>query len=211
MLASGLGSMGRALGFGLVCYSAVWSAAFYGSPTDAIEKGNDPAPSISKSEQGMVLNLPQSVIDSLRRDFPGFRVPATADVKGAWASEWARGVPAFAAWGDYDGNRLTDVAILLLGEGEWKFVVLNQVSLGQYTSRILNGGPITQSPVNLGRPEAIVLRTLPKGRPIRIGSDEEAVTLKYANDAIEFGEEDGALWLFYWDRNDFAQRVFSYE
>jgi hypothetical protein len=211
MLALGHGSLGRVLGVGLVCYSAVWSAACYGSPTDARDKESDSAPSISRSEKGMALNLPQAVIDSVRRDFPGYRVPATADLKGAWASEWAKGVPAFAAWGDYDGNRLTDVAILLLGEGEWKFVVLNQVSLGQYKSRILNGGPITQSAVNLGRPEAIVLKTLPKGRSIRIGSNEEAVTLKYSNDAIEFGEEDGALWLFYWDRNDFAQRVFSYE
>jgi hypothetical protein len=111
-----------------------------------------------KIQHGRVLYLPATLETALERDLPDYRLPTREDYrqhsssdsayaasKGldtglsiAWNSGGERSLP-FICWGDFNGDRLTDVALMLLPKktvpasdplSRGIFVIFNQTSSG---------------------------------------------------------------------------------
>lgn len=171
----------------------------------------DQKPSLVTSDGHPALVLPQPLLDKLKVSFSGFRVPGEPDMSKAWVSERTSTRLPFVTWGDYDGNNLTDVAVLLLSDREWKLVAFNQVAGGKYDAVSLNGGDISDAGGNLQCPQEITLATLPKGEEYVVDSGEKARRGKFNFDAIEFIAVNSSLWIYYWSEGTFQQIVFGYE
>jgi hypothetical protein len=172
---------------------------------------HDLKPSILRLGEDPRLELPKGAIQAIERDFPRLRIPTHEDIKGEWATLHRDGRVAYATWGDYDGDRMTDIALILLGADEWKCIVLNQRRSGVYVSAVLGGGRIGATGSNLENPWAAVLETVPRGTPLTFGAGEDAVTIQYERDAIEMQIVDGALWVFHWDGKRYQRRIFGHE
>jgi hypothetical protein len=147
----------------------------------------------------------------VRGDFAGLRSPSTDEErKGTWAqSKRAGGVP-WATSGDYNGDGLSDLALILVdakgGERLWKVVALLQTDNHAYESvELKRFHEVTAGPGHLkaGKtlppppPQEFVLRT------VSSRSKPEAGWLgPYRFDAIELttasrpdpGEPFGMLW-----------------
>jgi hypothetical protein len=118
---------------------------------------------------------PPALLTSIRKNFPEFRVPAAADLTGQWAQSGRAGVPPFISQGDFNGDGLTDAAVILIGHNLWRFVVFEQTSGGAYF------------PAYVARPK---LRTeLPK-----VGKDGEGTSIEAPQEMIVKTLVKGQVW-----------------
>jgi hypothetical protein len=134
---------------------------------------------------------------ALRRHFAGYAVPTSSDyAPGLIASLPGAGqrpsVP-FACWGDFDGNKRTDVALLLKKQPDrWLVVAFHQTSQGVF------------QPYQLDRSRGRQLRSFIERRPpgtvtfFVSGSDDvhvDAVDLQH--DSISWAHPPGETEVFY--------------
>ena len=105
------------------------------------EPGGEAAQSSSDVETVQSSSVPAGVRDALVADYPGFRIPASEDLVGGWQTPEPGQSPPLVCRGDFDGNGLVDVALLALGEGEWRLIAFNQISPGTFKPYGL--GPFT--------------------------------------------------------------------
>lgn len=107
-------------------------------------------PQIVRQNGQKVLLLPNSLIESIRRNFHGFNIPTESDMTGRWLEEKEPNPFPYITWGDFDGDGLTDVAVLLVRDGQkehakherheklerhdhpWKFVIFHQTPGREY-------------------------------------------------------------------------------
>ena len=101
-------------------------------------------PKIIKQNEQQVLLLPDSLLDSIRINFPGFSIPTESDMTGRWLDEKKPNPFPYITWGDFDGNGLIDIAVILIREEQkehakherhekqdrydhpWKFIIFHQ-------------------------------------------------------------------------------------
>lgn len=119
------------------------------------------------------LAMPQELQRAIAAACPGMRPPLDSEIIGRWARNISATSLPYAAWGDYDGNGLTDVAIVLLNETEWRFVIFNQVSAGTYNATYKRVGKRDRPRTSQWAPEGITLRTIPKGENIYASPEPE--------------------------------------
>lgn len=77
-----------------------------------------------------VLLLPDNLLESIKANFPVFHVPTTSDMKDQWVSRKMPNSLPFVVWGNFNGDGLTDVAIILLSENQWKFIIFHRNDQG---------------------------------------------------------------------------------
>src|SRR5262249_36776613 len=74
-----------------------------------------------KREQATAtVHLPPQLLTAITANFPTYHVPAGTDLRGQWARAVKTGTPPFICEGDFNGDGLTDVAVILVGNKEWK-------------------------------------------------------------------------------------------
>ena len=89
------------------------------------------------SGRKVTVTLAPAVEQALRRHFPGFHVADSGDFSPYLAPSMMEGRPKlfvpFACVGDFDGNGLPDVALMLKnGHRQWLFIALHQTHRGTF-------------------------------------------------------------------------------
>ena len=81
---------------------------------------------VSDGKSGRV-EFPASFIKAVKADYPSLRVPIGKDITG----NWKQGHP-YAAWSDFNGDSLTDIAIILVSDTHQKQAIYHQTNDGSY-------------------------------------------------------------------------------
>jgi hypothetical protein len=174
----------------------------------SVNAADVPDPKIVKRNGVKTLLLPDSFIQKVSTDYPGFRIPTRDDLTGFW-SHWEDRMGGFPyiCWGDFNGDGLIDVATFLLSDNGWKFVVYHKSSQGYVRVLYMER--------NSGRPDDVVLATVPKGEAkIFEGYDPfkdtiERIVKTYMFDAIEYLEVERNVRMIYWENGDYRFGLFG--
>lgn len=135
-----------------------------------------------------VLRLPDSLIALIDTSFPGFRIPNSADLTGAWATWIGLGTVPYAVVGDFNGDGLTDVSLILISATAFKHVAFLKEANG-YQLALDEGNTFGPEGADLEGPQSIYLRLIPKGTEfVRQGPTvEDTIRFTAEFDSIEFG------------------------
>ena len=73
------------------------------------------------------VSFPSSFVEAAKKDYPTLRLPIKKDIVGYWQD----GHP-YAAWSDFNGDKLTDIAIILVSETHHKIAIYHQTKEGSF-------------------------------------------------------------------------------
>src|SRR5690348_4751217 len=73
----------------------------------------NPLPKVIMEDGTPVVELPGKLTQFISVKFPDLRLPGKADMKGGWATFHGKREIPYACWGDFNGDGLTDVALIL--------------------------------------------------------------------------------------------------
>ena len=76
--------------------------------------------------------IPSSIKVLIEKEFASYRIPKQKDIQGVWKDRIDQKRSTYYTSGDFDGNGLEDLAMILLGQKDWKLVAFHQISKGQY-------------------------------------------------------------------------------
>jgi len=145
-------------------------------------------PKIVLREDKPVLVLPESLTSYIKTQYPSFRVPNAEDMTGGWATYLDRtdAVP-YATWGDFNGDGLTDVALILIGQDRWKNVAFHQTAEHIYEAERLGKFPGPDKRfVRVHPPQRFILYTLKAGEKLKFGEEFDDIS-QHQFDSIAFG------------------------
>ena len=145
------------------------------------------------------LLVPVGLLESIKSNFAGYRVPTQTDSSDAW-SEYPGGPFSFIAWGDYNGDGRVDIAVILLNDKKWKFIIFHHLKDG-YKPAYIAGDEFDIERVTIRLPQQIVLRTIKKdeGWAIEGGDIPMEYPHKYAAVDLNIYEKGRVhISLIYW-------------
>jgi hypothetical protein len=155
------------------------------------------------------ITLAPALQRTLRRHFPGFSIPSCEDydpalVHGLQEAYQAEGRSApyvpFACVGDFDGNALPDIALLLKNRhGECLLVALHQTSRGTFRSYRLDHWKQRDASSDSGKMELYLERT-PSGEVRYIAGHGESASMQLNHDGITEGLAEASTKLYYFRR-----------
>lgn len=173
----------------------------------------DDAPQIEKKSGDEILVLPELLNECIRKLLPGFRVPESKDRTGLWDQDTDAGNMPYAVWGDLSGGGRTDIALILLGNREWRLAIFHQTETG-YVLAYSQGSKTKGPEAQVSSPQILSLKLIPKDKPYiyttisnSSGRDEKQFTFK--TDAIEFAASEQFLGLLYWKDGKYKTIDFS--
>jgi len=167
-----------------------------------------PKPKVVTVDGHARLAMPPGLRQAIEATCPGFRVPQDSEIVGRWARNISESSLPYVTWGDYDGNGLVDVGIVLLREGGWKFIIFNQASTSRYKATYTTGGK-RDTPVTAGRaPEGITLTTIPAGKKIDVSGRGGEEMKTFDKDVIELTQLDdqedvGGSEILHWTGSEY--------
>lgn len=170
----------------LMTLSCLALIVFYGC-----KKQQHEAQIVSKPQQAATLDaLPPRLVTAVSENFPQYHVPAGGDLTGQWAQGGQAGSPPFMCQGDFNGDGLTDEAIVLIGQGSWRFVIFEQRQGGDffpvYTARphlpteLPKGGEDS----SIEAPQEMILERIEKGQVWAPEGGDEPYEVKLQTDGI---------------------------
>lgn len=199
----------------------IWSSLVFGtlllalaSLTSAQKSAakKDQVPRIQLSGRGELLILPEKLSQLIREHLTGFRVPEPKDCTGNWDQDTDAGNLPYAVWGDFQGRGRTDVALILLGNREWKLAVFHQHASG-FNIAYSNRRKIDAPDALVRSPQTLSLKLVAKGKPYVLGTiskaGKEEQRYSFAVDAIEFSGLETFLSLRYWKEGKYQSMDFS--
>ena len=164
----------------------------------------DQTPSVAMINGIQTLVLPDSLKSLIATKYPNYRIPGQSDLQLGWEPERLDSLP-FITWGDFDGNKETDVAIVLLGidivkindfqyEGNLMEVIFHQQSnqfqvVYEIQRRLSQSGP--------KYPQQITCKLIKRGETITKG---RGVTYTAVNDSILWDHSELDTSILYWDK-----------
>lgn len=173
----------------------------------------DDAPQIEKKSGDEILVLPELLNECIRKLLPGFRVPESKDRTRLWDQDTDAGNMPCAVWGDLSGGGRTDVALILLGNREWRPAIFHQTETG-YVLAYSQGSKTEGPEAQVSSPQILSLKLIPKDKPYiyttisnSSGRDKKQFTFK--TDAIEFAASEQFLGLLYWKDDKYNTIDFS--
>ncbi len=147
-----------------------------------------------------VLRLPDSLIALIDTTFPSFRVPDNTDLTGSWATWIELETVPYAVVGDFNGDGLTDVALILVNDTAFRQAIFLKEA-GSYVLALDEGNTFDPPGGQLGRLQSIYLRLLPQGQEEVYAGPTEEDTVRFTPefDSIELGifessEGEIAFW-----------------
>ena len=129
---------------------------------------DQPSDESANRSVNQAMPLPDGLQASITASFPGYRVPDGKDITSGWTVDKQPGGPSFLCHGDFNGDGMEDVAIILIGE-EWRLVIFQGNNQGQYrpafVARPKNKEELGKYWKNqiLSVPQQLLLRTVKKG------------------------------------------------
>jgi len=147
-------------------------------------RARNDVPTIKQEEGKPILVLPERFRTFLEDYFPDYRLPGPGDMTGEWAS-FRKTVP-YAAWGDFDGDKRIDYALILLGQDRWRLVELHQTPDGFFKEADIEGGLPGHEEFTIGSdPREYHVFVVPAGEKLYIeGKPDEAS--EYEFDSVAF-------------------------
>jgi hypothetical protein len=145
------------------------------------------APTIEESSA-----FPPALVASVKKNFPGYRIPIEADLTGHWAEREHAGAPPFACKGDFNGDGLTDAAIILLGKNVWRLVIFVQGSNGDFfpahvaRPKMRAELPKVGEDTSIAAPQEVILKTIEKGQVWAPEGGDQPYEVKLRADGIIF-------------------------
>jgi len=113
--------------------------------------------------------LPEGLQASVTANFPGYRVPEGKDIWGGWTVDQQPGAFSFLCRGDFNGDGTVNAAVILIGDQDWRFVILEKDTQGRYQPAFVAR---PKNKEELGKyweqqiliaPQQLLLRTVKKG------------------------------------------------
>ncbi len=175
------------------------------------QKAND-VPRIEIRAGQEYLVLPVKLSAAIEKEAPRFRVPGPKDRSGNWDQDTEAGNLPYAVWGDFNGDGRTDVALILLGNKEWKLTIFHQTEAGfrlVHSTGSKTEGPDAQVP----SAQVLSLKLVPRGKPYvyttltNAGRKEKRYNFEY--DAIEFSAVEQFLSIVYWKAGKYEVMSFG--
>ena len=135
-----------------------------------------------------VLRLPDRLITLIAKTFPSFRVPDNTDLTGSWATWIELETVPYAVVGDFNGDGLTDVALILVNDTAFRQAIFLKEA-GSYVLALDEGNTFDPPGGQLDKPQSMFLRLLLQGREEVYAGPTEEDTVRFTPefDSIEFG------------------------
>src|SRR5258708_587277 len=153
----------------------------------------NPLPQVVLEEGVPVLQLPERLAEFIQAKFPDLRVVGKEDMTGGWATFRGKREVPHGSWGAFNGDGLTDVALILLGKGYWRLLAFQQLKDGSYAALKLEEfpGPDDLEYTQIHPAQDYYLATLKAGELIRLagkplqetGPKHDAITFFMVKDA----------------------------
>lgn len=163
-------------------------------------------------EQGKkTLVLPSALQQAVQTNFPTLRIATQADMKGPWAVD--PGFP-FVTWGDFNGDGLKDIAIILFNDQQWKMPIFHKTPQGYVVGSNEFGNTFSDEQVIPG-PQAFAIYLVSKGETVtRQRYDEErnvaeTVQLTFEFDGIYFATTDTSGGYIFWKNGEYQSVEFG--
>jgi len=145
----------------------------------------------SKNNSELPLEVPELLKSSIASLYPGFRIPNQKDMVKQWGGQARAGIFDFIEWGDFNGDGLTDVALILLSDTKSKLTILHQGKDG-YVSAYEDDAPIDNEHV----PQSYYIDLVKKGRTLHLEECTEEgckpITITPENDCIMTGQYEAS-------------------
>lgn len=158
------------------------------------DQAQEDLPRVITEDDTPKLLLPKPLEDFIQRNKKIFgalsldiiRVPSKEDTIGKWATYSKENIVPYATWGDFNGDGLKDVALILIRQAgkarRWEFYVFHQLANQNYQA-------INMDHRFDGQPQQIYLTTLKAGEKIVVEGKSLPYTYEY--DSIVFSSFEG--------------------
>ena len=161
-------------------------------------RASDDSPKILLRENKPVLVLPESLTQYIKAKYPNLRVPNVEDMTADWATYLKKDTVPYACWGDFNGDGMTDVALILIGKQRWRLLAFNQTDEHTYEALRLGHFPGPDRSFTRHHPlQNFYIYTLEAGKKLKVGEELVGHT-QHEFDSIAFfrlGEPaDGILY-----------------
>ena len=154
-------------------------------------------PKIVKQNGKYVLLLPDLLVAQAKKSFPNFRIPKEEDITGIWANVRLSGEFPFVTWGDFNGDGLEDVALILIRSDDkaYKIVLFQKTSTGYSVGTSELGGIFSEISSSPLVPQDYSLILIPKGTKLPMDN----TIFEANNDSVGSGIYEARFMITYWD------------
>ena len=143
-------------------------------------------PQVVMEDGSPALVLPDSLIAFIAESYPGFRVPTKEDRTGDWATYSKTDAVPYACWGDFNGDGLTDVALMLIKNDGWRLVAFNLTASSTYVNhRVIRFAGEEKNWYRNHPPQGFQVYTVKAGEAFKVG-DLDSFYSRYEFDSIAF-------------------------
>ena len=152
--------------------------------------------------------LPHALSDCLRADFPEFVLAPEADLSKYPYAESHRTVPSYQAVGDFDGNGLTDQALLLVRGDAWRLVEFLQGANSTYTSSLVVAWDHDDyQHRDLSQSSNFLLQTISKGDHYEVTEGDSGQNVVSDIDSVVLSDVSGygRVLLYRWNGKSFDE------
>jgi len=152
------------------------------------------------------LMLPKIITREVRKNYPDCVVPTMSDKQDDWLESVKKDIlPPFYCQGDFNGDGLLDIALILLNKKDknvGKLVVFHRTGKKDYESFVLIDE--LKYPTGYGiatqKPGTIITAA---GKGYRSATGPKKITLK--NDGIDFWRYESGGCLFHWENGKYIR------
>lgn len=154
-------------------------------------------PKITKEAGKTTLSLPPDFLAAIQAEFPEYRVPNESDLTYYWATQ---SLP-YIAWGDFNGDGLIDIAVLLIKDGGWKEVIMHKTGQG-YVPGLVNDGVIVHFSIQGGvhSHQELIIRTIPANEVTPCGRNNP---FSHNLDSLMISVVEQAGEIFFWSNGSY--------
>lgn len=144
-------------------------------------KAENPLPKVVLDGGMPTLELPPTLNQLIKKRFPDLRVPGKEDMTEGWSAYRGKELVPYACWGDFNGDGLTDVALILIGKGYWRLLAFHLEKDESYLPFKLGDfpGPDDIEFTKAHPPQEFNLFTLKAGQPVHINGKMINTESKY--------------------------------
>ncbi len=164
-------------------------------------------PNIVMQDGQQVLLLPDKFKDFIKTAFPAFRIPEQEDLIGLWATY----IFPFVRWGDFNGDGLTDIAVIIINDQAYKALIAHKTT-DDYEIGLMIDERDFDPPEKLGGtsgPQGLSLDRMVKDKQYQFGSNASyargSVMFSHPLDSVGFTLDEREMTIFFWENGKYEE------
>ena len=167
-----------------------------------------PLPRIEIVDGEKTLVVLDSLTEAIKISNPGFHIPDNTQIVGSWADFDDDDRLPYATWGDFDGNGLNDVALILVKGATWRLVIFRQIEKGKYkgSRNIIRGGEGMPAGPAQGWKLGLVRKGIELMRDVWDDEGElvgKETYFRFENEGVAVRQGNERFFKLYWDGTKF--------